>query len=102
MIYLTTFIVSFLKLARSLASVRHTHTYSHSFPPGYYNPHAHVFCDCDICRDEWGGMDFADIVGSDSDLYSDEDDDDDGLYSYDADDRYSSSFRLYTALLIIW
>ena len=45
-------------------------------------------------------MDFADIVGSDSDLYSDEDDDDDGLYSYDADDRYSSSFRLYTALLI--
>ena len=30
-------------------------------------------------------MDFADIVGSDSDLYSDEDDDD--FYSYGADDR---------------
>ncbi len=54
--------------------------------PGYYNPHAHIFCDCDICRDEWGGMDFADIVGSDSDPYSDEDDDDD-FYSYNADDR---------------
>ena len=32
-------------------------------------------------------MDFADIVGSDSDLFSDEDDDNDGLYSYDVDDR---------------
>ena len=86
MIYLTIFVVSLpglkfvgLSLPSSLTSL------SLSLSPGYYNPHAHIFCDCDICRDEWGGMDFTDIVGSDSDLYSDEDDDD--FYSYGADDR---------------
>lgn len=41
-------------------------------------------------------MDFADIVGSDSDLFSDEDDDD-GFYSYSADDRWA----LFVGLTIL-
>ena len=58
-----------------------------------------MFCDCDICRDEWEGMDFADIVGSDSDIFSDDDDD---LYSYGADDRYNnfSVHRTYNFFLL--
>ena len=36
-------------------------------------------------------MDFSEIVGSDSDLFSDDDDDEDGLFSYDADDKYATT-----------
>lgn len=62
-----------------------THAHTHTYAQGYYNPHAHVFCDCDVCQAQWGGMDFSDIIGSDSDLFSDEDDD--CYFAFDADDR---------------
>lgn len=74
MIYLVTLVVSSVQTRQSVSSTDLSgHTHTHTYILGYYNPHAHIFCDCDICQDQWSGMDFSDLVGSDSDGLSDND-----------------------------
>ena len=62
-----------------------------NFPPpgGYrsYDPHAHLFCDCDICTHHWFGVDYTDVVGSDSDFDDYDDDSDDYFYGL-REERY--------------